>query len=116
MNNEVIPMVKNLRELRLEKGVSQQQLADALETTQQSINKYENHKIEPDIYMLGRMADYFETSVDYLVGHTEIRHKIEPVCEEALNEEEQTMIKKYRMLTRKERESIRMVMDNYIER
>lgn len=116
MDNEVIPMVKNLRALRMEKGVSQQQLAEVLETSQQSINKYENHKIEPDIYMLGKMADYFETSIDYLVGHTEIRHKIEPVWSHDLNEQEQEMIKKYRMLSRKERDSILLIMDNYIDR
>lgn len=39
-------MVTNLRSLRLSKGVSQQQLADVIGTTQQSINKYENHSTD----------------------------------------------------------------------
>lgn len=42
-------MVKNLRKLRTSSGISQQQLADIIGTSQQSINKYENHSVEPDI-------------------------------------------------------------------
>ena len=109
-------MVANLKALRTEKKISQQDLADDLEISQQSINKYENHKIEPDIYMLMKMADYFETSIDYLVGYTDIRHKIEPVKPYDLNDDEAAMIEKYRLLSPKERESIQMVMQNYMEK
>ena len=62
-------MVKNLRTLRMSKGISQQQLADVIGTSQQSINKYENHNVEPDISTLIMLADYFQVSVDYLIGH-----------------------------------------------
>lgn len=61
-------MVKRLKQLRIEKGISQQQLAAVLGVSQQSINKYENHRVEPDISTLIAIADYFETSIDYLVG------------------------------------------------
>lgn len=63
-------VVKNLKKLRKLFGVSQQQLADVIGVSQQSINKYENHNIEPDIETLIAMADYFNTSVDYLIGRT----------------------------------------------
>ncbi len=63
-------MVKNLKKLRKRKGISQQKLADALGTSQQAINKYENQGSEPDIDMLIAMAEFFNTSVDYLVGNT----------------------------------------------
>lgn len=109
-------MVANLRKLRTSKGISQQQLADDLEISQQSINKYENHKIEPDIFMLMRMADYFETSIDYLVGYTEIDHKIEEVQPYDLSADEAAMIEQYRTLSQRERESIRLVMENYLNR
>lgn len=61
-------MVKNLKKLRTEKGISQQKLADILGTSQQAINKYENQNCEPDIDMLISMAEYFGTTVDYLIG------------------------------------------------
>ena len=64
-------MVKNLKSLRMENGVSQQQLADAVFVTQPSIHKYETQNIEPEIAILIRIADYFHTSVDYLIGRTD---------------------------------------------
>ena len=45
-------MLPNLKTLRQEKGVSQQRLADAIGVSQPSINKYENHNIEPEIEIL----------------------------------------------------------------
>ena len=59
-------MIRNLKKLRTEKGVSQRQLCEAIGVSQQSINKYENYEIEPDIRTLIMMAQYFDTSVDYL--------------------------------------------------
>lgn len=59
-------MIRNLKKLRTEKGVSQRQLGEAIGVSQQSINKYENYEIETDIRTLIMMAQYFDTSVDYL--------------------------------------------------
>lgn len=67
-------MVKNLKKLRTEKGISQQKLADILGTSQQAINKYENQNCEPDIDMLISMADYFGTTVDYLIGKDDSKY------------------------------------------
>ncbi len=103
-------MLKNLRILRDEKGISQQKLADAIGVSQPSINKYENHNIEPDIYTLSLMADYFETSIDFIAGHTTIRRKIEETAEYALNETEQTLINDFRALSPEEKECILTVM------
>lgn len=106
-------MVKNLKELRLKAGISQQKLADIIGTSQQSINKYENHNVEPDISSLIKLADYFSTSVDYLIGHTEINHKIEKVYEYDLNDEEARLVDEYRRLTKAEKDSINNVIKNY---
>ena len=61
-------MVKNLKYLRTRYGISQQQLAEIAGVSQQSVNKYENHNIEPDIRTLTAFADFFHTSVDFLIG------------------------------------------------
>ncbi len=42
-------MVKNLKRLRSKAGISQRELAEIVMVSQQSINKYENHNVEPDI-------------------------------------------------------------------
>ena len=109
-------MVENLKKLRNQKGVSQQKLADTIEVSQQSINKYENHKIEPDIQTLIKLADYFETSVDYLIGHTDIDHVMEAVASYDLNEDEASLIGNYRKLSKKQKESIRLIMENYTDK
>ena len=108
-------MVANLKKLRHKKGISQQMLADAIGTSQQSINKYENHKIEPDIETLIKIADYFETSVDYLTGHTDIDRVIENVRRYDLGAAESELIDNYRKLSPKQRESIESIIDNYLE-
>lgn len=106
-------MVKNLRKLRTEKKITQQQLADVIGTSQQSINKYENHRVEPDINTLMKLADYFHTTVDYLVGHTLLKEALEETLE--LTREEYGFIQEYRKLTNEERESIRFVVRNYLK-
>lgn len=106
-------MVKNLKLLRTNKGLSQQQLAEVIGTSQQSINKYENHNVEPDIDTLIAFADFFNTSVDYLIGNTDIKRKIEPVHQYYLNDEETSLIDGFRKLTKGEKDSIFAVVNNY---
>ena len=85
-------MLPNLKRLRKESGISQQKLGDAISMSQQSINQYENHDTEPDIMTLSKMADFFETSIDYIVGRTDIRDHIEKTMAYNLNEEEARMM------------------------
>lgn len=106
-------MLKNLKQLREASSVSQKQLASAVGVSQQSINKYENHKIEPDIDTMIRIADYFHTSVDYLIGHTDIPHETEVTSSGELNEEERQLLLGYRKLSDKKRKSISMIIDSY---
>lgn len=106
-------MVENLRMLREARGISQQKLADAIGLTQQSINKYENHKIEPDIATLIMMADFFHTSVDFLIGHSDATAEAEGVPVIRLNADELRLVEHYRKLNQKEKDSIHMVIDNY---
>lgn len=109
-------MVTRLKQLRQKKGVSQAQLADALGVSQQSINKYENHSVEPDLRTLMAMADYFGTSVDYLIGHTNPARGIESVTPFHLNAEEAGVVESWRQLTPKEKESLYLIMENYLRK
>ena len=67
----VILFATQLRQLRKSMGLTQSQLANALETTQRNISYLESGKIEPDLLMLWKVADFFDVSVDYLLGRTE---------------------------------------------
>lgn len=63
--------MNRIRILREEMGISQQALADKFNLSQQSIYKYENGLSEPSIQTLKDFADYFHTTVDYLVEYTD---------------------------------------------
>lgn len=57
-----------LQELRKQKGLTQEQLAEKLNVTNQSVSKWEKDINAPDITLLVELADLFGTSVDYLLG------------------------------------------------
>lgn len=105
--------MENLKKLRENAGLSQQKLANQLGVTQQGIHSYEHGIYEPDIATLKQLAAYFDTSVDYLIGYTEIR-KIEKADKFELNEEEADVIRKYRSLTKKNRKSLQLILDSLI--
>lgn len=59
-----------LKELRKEKGLSQLKLAIELNTTQNTISRYETGDREPGIAELIKIADFFDVSLDYLLERT----------------------------------------------
>lgn len=105
-------MLKRMKELRMQAGISQKMLAEKIGVSQQSINKYENHSIEPDIETLIRISDVFSITVDELIGH---ENEETPQMERELNWEEQKLIHSYRRLNESERKSIQMVIENYLQ-
>lgn len=104
-------MLPNLKRLRREAGVSQQKLADAIHVSQQSVNQYENHSVEPDIAVLCRMAEYFGTSIDFIVGRTAERRPIEPTQPCDLNAEEADVVARYRQLSAANRQVVGSMLD-----
>ena len=65
--------IERLKELRIEAGMSQTELASVLKISQQAIYKYENGLAEPDIAKLVEIAYFFGVSVDYLIGNSDAK-------------------------------------------
>ncbi len=65
--------------LRKEKNMSQIALSLKLNVSQKMISAYENDKSEPSIATLIKLAKIFDTSVDYLIGYTDIRKPIDRI-------------------------------------
>lgn len=59
-----------LQELRQDRRLSQKQLADVIAVTIGTISNYENDHHLPDIEKLVLLADYFDVTTDYLLGHS----------------------------------------------
>lgn len=64
-------MVKNLRRLRENMGLSQEKLASLIGLTGRRIFSYERESNEPDIETLALLADFFGVTIDFLVGRTD---------------------------------------------
>ena len=62
------------KELRLEKNLSQDKIAEDLDISQPLIAKWESHQSTPSPEMLDYIADYFNVSVDYLIGRSKYRN------------------------------------------
>lgn len=60
-----------LLELRTERGLSQRAMAKELHVSQGTYNNWENSNTQPSIEQLITLANFFEVSVDYLVGNSE---------------------------------------------
>jgi len=106
-------MIKNLKKLRQESGVSQQRLADIILVSQQSVNKYENKNVEPDIETLVKIADYFDVSLDYLAGRTQIREMADKDKLSDLSSDEVKLIREYRKLKDKQKKCIIELLKSY---
>lgn len=61
----------HLRELRTQKGLTQAELSKTLQVSASSIGMYEQGRREPDNETLGKIANYFNVTTDYLLGRTD---------------------------------------------
>ena len=61
-----INISKNIADLRKQKGITQEQLAIALNISPQAVSKWETNTSLPDTQTLSLIAEYFEVSIDYL--------------------------------------------------
>lgn len=61
---------ENIRNLREDHDLTQKQLADLLHIKQTTYSKYELGKINIPIEVFIILADFYKTSIDYLVGRT----------------------------------------------
>ena len=68
---------EQIRGLRRERGMTQEQLAEAMNVSAAAVSKWENGQSVPDISVLTALADYFEVSLDALVGYEVRSHRRE---------------------------------------
>lgn len=71
--NRNCPFAKRLAQLRQEKGLSQQKLADILKCSKSTISLYETGDTVPDAKNIVRLCDVFGVSCDYLLCQTNYR-------------------------------------------
>lgn len=74
-------LAQKLREFRKKQGLTQEQLAEAMGVTVGAVSKWESGASTPDVSLILELADFFETSVDVLLGYTQQSASLEgSVC------------------------------------
>lgn len=63
--------MNRIQKLRKDKGLSQLELAKAINVHQTAISQWETEKTNPDMTTIQILADYFNVTVDYLLGRTD---------------------------------------------
>lgn len=67
---------QRIQDLRIDSDLSQKKIDEILHISQRSYSHYETGSRNIPIEMLIRLADYYDTTIDYLVGRTDNKEPI----------------------------------------
>ena len=67
---------QRIQDLRIDSDLSQKKIGEILHISQRSYSHYETGSRNIPIEMLIRLADYYDTTIDYLVGRTDNKEPI----------------------------------------
>lgn len=67
---------QRIQDLRIDSDLSQEKIGEILHISQRSYSHYETGSRNIPIEMLIRLADYYDTTIDYLVGRTDNKEPI----------------------------------------
>lgn len=60
--------VTNLKRARINSGLTQEEVAEKINTSRTNITKYENGSLEPNLETIGQLAELYKVSTDWLFG------------------------------------------------
>ena len=89
----------NLQTLRKKKGYKQIKVAMDLDTPQETISSYETGRVFPYIDMLIKLADYYNTSIDYILCRTKYDLPINDIKPNNISDEDFILLNKINKLS-----------------
>lgn len=95
--------MERLKQLREAKNYTQQWLSMQVGVSQETISGYEIGKAVPPADMLVKLADVLHTSVDYLLGRTDVK-EFDPICQSDLTGRERELFELFRALPEEKKE------------
>ncbi|MPN50065.1 hypothetical protein SDC9_197691 [bioreactor metagenome] len=96
--------MNNIKELRKLKKLSQSSLAKIMNVDQTAVSKWELDKAYPDMELAMKLADFFDVSVDYLLGRTDEKS---PGKEPELDKIDYAFMGEYKELSNQDKQTIR---------
>lgn len=100
-----------LKQLRKERGILQNVLAKDINVTQATISSWEIERTAPNITQLNLLANYFNVTVDYLIGRTD-------ECNAYiydLGDNEKSFLKYYNKLNEREKRAFKAMLESYVK-
>ena len=89
-----------LKDLRIENGLTQTQLAQAIGTTQKNICRWELGETEPSAYYIRKVAEFFDVTTDYVLGIEDgTGQKSYTATNNSVTPEERKILNAYRALS-----------------
>lgn len=73
---------ENIKKLRKEKGLTQERLAEILDVSIGAVSKWESASNTPDIETIAILADFFDVSIDALLGYDISSKKIKDIVDQ----------------------------------
>mgnify|MGYP002563881532 CR=1 FL=1 len=105
---------ERIAELRNEMGIKQAELAEALNIGRSSISEYEKGNTQPSMASLLELADFFQVSLDYLLGRTDIKIPIAKLEEQLQTRCGQVPIDAIFQLNADQKEVIGLLLKTYM--
>ncbi len=106
----------NIKELRVKKDIYQLKLAMDLELSQETISSYERFKIVPSTEVLIKLADYFNTSIDYLLCRTTYDLPIKDLKPRNMTDSQFLLCSKINSLSKKDQELVEAYITALIDK
>lgn len=104
---------KRLKELRKEKDLNQDDLAEALNVTKGTVSVWERGVRKPDIQTIEEISKYFNVSVGYLLGINDTRNEIIDAWEESAADQQE--IEEINIMLRRLSRSTRRIVKGTIK-
>ena len=118
---KIVKIGERIRALRLDAGMTQEELAQRIGLKKQNISRYENSRVEPNIRTAKRIAEALGVSLDEMavgvtVSEAPISSELEQFSSAAiLTEDEQELLAKYQQLTELNKGRVLQQIDTLIE-
>lgn len=98
-----------IKQLRIEKKLTQDDLAQILNFGRTAIANYESGRSEPSYSIILKLAEFFDVSIDYILGRTNIRNPYDKSL--ALDDESKNLIETAKSLSSENKK----MLDEYIK-
>lgn len=115
-DNKIIDKLENLKNIREERNITQIKVSVDLGVSQELISRYELGYSFPQPNMLIKLADYFNCSVDYLLGRTNITTPLNILTLDKNNIEYSKIIEGYNTLSKDSKKQLISYMDYLISK